>query len=202
MLNFIKYNTITEATKEKLDTSNDQPVVIAPGRFNPPTRGHATMIRELIALGQRLNAKPVIIVVDSKKYDERNPLPGSVRAEYLKRMFPAIDIHVAKNPYEAVFDLHDKHGEVPVGGVTGADRADSYKGMIGRIFGPEEMERYEAKILHRDPDSPEDVAGVSGTKARQAAAANDEGAFRAMTGLGHDDAIKLMALVRKGMGIK
>ena len=202
MLKFKDYNVITEATKEKLDTSNDQPVVIAPGRFNPPTRGHQLMIRELIALGQRLQAKPVIIVVDSGKYDERNPLTGEVRREYLRKMFPAVDIHIAKNPYEAVFDLHDKHNEVPVGGVTGADRAKSYKGMIGRIFGPEEEERYEAQVLHRDPDSNDDVAGVSGTKARQAAADNNEGAFRAMTGLGHDDALQLMSQIRKGLGIE
>ena len=138
MLNFKAYRVITEATKEKLDTSNDAPVVIAPGRFNPPTRGHQQMIRELVALGQQLNAKPVIIVVDSGKQDDRNPLSGEVRKEYLQKMFPSIDIHIAKNPYEAVYDLHDKHGEVPVGGVTGLDRADSYKKMIGRIFGPEE----------------------------------------------------------------
>jgi len=202
VLNFKRYNTLLEAEKEKLDTSNDQPVVIAPGRFNPPTRGHQLMIKELVALGQKLSAKPVIIVVDSGKYDERNPLPGTVRKEYLQKMFPAIDIHIARNPYEAVFNLHDQFHEVPVGGVTGADRADNYKKMIGRIFGPEEMDRYEAKILHRDPDAEGDVAGVSGTKAREAAASGDEGAFRAMTGLDHKDAIELMALVRRGMGIE
>lgn len=201
MLKFKAYANINEATKEKLDTSNDQPVVIAPGRFNPPTRGHQLMIRELIALGQKLNAKPVVIVVDSGKYDERNPLTGEVRKEYILKMFPGVTIHVAKNPYEAVFDLHDKHGEVPVGGVTGADRAKNYKNMIGRIFGPKEEEQYEAVILNRDPDAVDDVAGVSGTKAREAAVANDEGAFRAMTGLGHEDAMQLMSQIRKGMGI-
>jgi len=202
VLKFKQYTTITEAAKQELDTSNDSPVVIAPGRFNPPTRGHQLMIKELIALGQQLNAKPVIIVVDSGKRDERNPLSGTDREAALRKMFPAIDIHIAKNPFEAVFDLHDKHSEVPVGGVTGADRASSYKSMIGRIFGPEEMERYEAKVLHRDPDATDDVAGVSGTKAREAAVRGDEGSFRAMTGLEHDDAIKLMAQIRKGMGIE
>ncbi len=201
MLNFKQYNQLTEAEKEVLDTTNDQPVVIAPGRFNPPTRGHHLMIRELVELGQRLNAKPVVIVVDSGKYNERNPLTGEVRKQVLQKMFPGIDIHIAKNPYEAVYDLHDKHQEVPVGGVTGADRADSYKKMIGRIFGSAEEEQYQAKVLHRDPDSDNDVAGVSGTKAREAASRNDEGSFRAMTGLDHDDAVALMAQIRKGMGV-
>ncbi len=200
MLNFTQYNQIVEAEKEMLDTSNDQPVVIAPGRFNPPTRGHQLMIKELVALGQKLNAKPVVLVVDSGKRDERNPLSGEVRKEYIQKMFPGIDVHVVKNPYMAVYDLHKEYGEVPVGGVTGADRADSYKKMIGRVFGQREEDRYQAKVLHRDPDSPDDVAGASATKARMAAMQNDEGSFRAMTGLEHEDAVRLMDLIRKGTG--
>jgi len=199
VLTFKLYNQITEAEKEKLDTSNDHPVVIAPGRFNPPTRGHQLMIKELVALSQQLNAKPVVLVVDSGKRNERNPLSGEVRKEYLQKMFPGIEIHIVKNPYEGVYDLHDKYGEVPVGGVTGADRADSYKKMVGRIFSAAEEERYQAKVLNRDPDSDVDVAGVSGTKARDAAVRGDEGSFRAMTGLDHRDAMALMAEVRKGM---
>lgn len=201
MLNFKTYKKITESTKGSLDTTNDQPIVIAPGRFNPPTRGHQQLIKTLIQLGQQLNAKPVIIVIDSKKYNERNPLSGDIRVEYLRKMFPGIDIHQAKNAYDAILDLHNDYKEVPVGGVTGADRANSYKELIGRVFGLREKERYEAKILNRDPDA-DDVVGVSGTKAREAAVRNDEGSFRAMTGLNHEDAVTLMALIRKGTGVE
>ena len=96
MLRFQTFNMINEAEKEQLDTSVDRHVVIAPGRYNPPTRGHAAVIKELIQLGHELHAKPVIIVVDSGKYDERNPLTGEVRKEYLHKMFPGIDIHTTQ----------------------------------------------------------------------------------------------------------
>ena len=184
------------------DVSGFSPVVISPGRFNPPHRGHQWMINKLIRLGEQLGARPVVVIVDSGKYGERNPLTGEVRLQYLRRMVPeaGLDFVIAKNPYNAVEEMKG-HGMVPVGGVTGADRADSYKRMIARIFGPEVGDRYQAEILHRDPDSEEDVAGASATKAREAAVADDEAAFRAVTGLGHEDAVDLMQQVRRGMGV-
>ena len=199
---FTLQSYIAEAEKEPIDVSGHEPVVIAPGRFNPPHMGHKLMIDKLIQLGKRLGAKPVVVIVDSGKYDARNPLPGEVRQQYLQKMFPMVDFVIKKNPYFAVYDLHAERNQVPVGGVTGADRADSYKKMVGRIFGPEVENNYQAEVLHRDPDAEGDVAGASATKAREAAANNDEAAFRAITGLGHEDAVQLMAQVRKGMGVE
>lgn len=192
---------LTEAEREPIDVSNFSPVVISPGRFNPPHIGHKLMIDSLVKLGKQLKAKPVVIIVDSGKYDARNPLPGDIRQKYLQKMFPQIQFVIAKNPFLAVTDMIERK-ELPVGGVTGADRADSYKKMIGRIFGPEIEQQYQAHILHRDPDSGDDVAGASATKAREAAANDDEGAFRALTGLGHEDAMELMHLVKQGMGVE
>lgn len=190
---------IAEADTGPIDVSEHKPVVVAPGRFNPPTVGHKRMLKRLVELGQELNAKPVVIVVDSGKYDARNPLPGDVRKEYLSKMFPGVEIMVAKNPYDAIWDMYETRQEYPIGGVTGADRAEAYKEMIRRMLGAKVADQYKAEILHRHPDV-EGIAGVSGSKAREAAVREDEGAFVAMTGLEHDDAIRLMALIRKGMG--
>ena len=186
------------------DVSGHNPVVIAPGRFNPPHRGHRAMIEKLIKLGIELHAEPIVLIIDSGKYGPKNPLPGSVREKYLKKMFPNVRYIVAKNPYEAVAQLANPEEEnvpkfVPVGGVTGSDRAKSYKDMIGRMFGPKAEEKYKAVILHRDPDAEDDVAGVSATKVREAALKGDIGKFRAMTGLKGKDADELMTLVQKGM---
>lgn len=190
---------IAEDAKEQIDVSDHQPAVIAPGRYSPPTRGHKLVIDRLEELAQRLNAKPVVIIVDSGKRSAKNPLSGEVRQQYLQKIFPDMDFVIAPNPYKAVYDLHAEHNLVPVGGVTGADRADSYKKMVGRIFGPEVENAYYPEVLSRDPDAEQDIAGISGTKAREAALADDEGSFRAMTGLEHDDAVALMSLIRQGM---
>lgn len=194
--------TLQNFEKEQIDISDHEPVVIAPGRFNPPQLGHRLVINRLIKLGERLNAKPIVIIVDAGKYDDRNPLPGDVRQQYLQKMFPLVEFIVKPNPYIAVYDLHAERNQYPIGGVTGADRADSYKQMVGRIFGPDVKEVYVTEVIHRDPDSDDDVVGASGSKAREAAANHDEAVFRAVTGFGHEDAIKLMEHVRKGMGVE
>lgn len=189
--------------KEQTDFSSDdlkkmKPVVISPGRFNPPHLGHKLVVGNLVKLGKKLNAKPIVIIVDSGKRDERNPLSGDVRKEYLSKMFPQLHIVVAKNPYEAVAIMGEE-GSVPVGGVTGSDRADSYKKMVGRIFGSDVENKYVTSILHRDPDAG-DVKGISASKVRAAAKAEDVTRVRAMTGLNHDDGVRLTKLLIKGMG--
>jgi len=186
--------------EEVLPSEGLTPVVIAPGRFNPPHKGHGMMINELIALGKQLNAKPIVIVVDSGKYGEKNPLTGDARKQVIEKMFNGIEVHVHKNPYEAVEHIGQKH--VPVGGVTGADRADSYKKMVGRIFGPDIEGKYEAKVLTRDPDAEGDISRISATKVREAARTSDIGTFRAMTGLEGQEAEDLMKAVKKGMGVE
>lgn len=185
---------------ETISITDKKPAVISPGRFNPPTKGHGLMIGKLMKLATELKAEPIIIVVDSEKYDEKNPLTGSVRAEFLKKQFPHVRIEIAKNPYLAVEKLAE-HGFYPVGGVTGSDRADSYKKMVGRMFGPEVESNYKAEVITRDPDA-EGTSGISATKARNAAKENDKATFRSMVGVKEKDADDLMKLVRKGMGLE
>jgi nicotinamide mononucleotide adenylyltransferase len=191
---------IKEADEIK-DFSEHKPIVIAPGRFNPPHRGHKLVIDKLVALGEELGAQPVVLIIDSGKYGPKNPLKGEVRKKYLQKMFPEMRFEVYKNPYEAVDQLSEKEQLIPVGGVAGEDRGNNYKGMVGRIFGEQIMNEYHSEVLHRDPDADiDDVKGISGTKAREAALEGDVPAFRAMTGLDDKDARDLMKQLVDGIG--
>lgn len=176
------------------DVSKFKKIVIAPGRFNPPHRGHKLMIDSLIELGEKLDAEPVVIIADSKKYGPRNPLTGDIRKKYLSKMFPGVRIEISRNPYDAVHEMAQKNKELPVGGVTGSDRGAAYAKMVKKLFGT----KFQTKILHRDPDS-KDIAGVSSTKARQAAENDDVVKFRALTGLEDNEARALMKQLAKGM---
>lgn len=197
MLNFSIYNQIAEAAYP--DTSEMKKIVIAPGRWNPPHRGHNLLVRKLIALGEKLKAEPVIIVVDSGKHNERNPLGGKTRCKYLAEMFPCIDMVIAPNAYEAVVLLKDQ-GKVPVGGVSGSDRANTYKGMVNRVF-QKEME-YVTEVLIRDPES-DDTNGVSSTKVRQAVCEGNFPRFKSMVGLkNRATAVELYEDLRKGLNVK
>lgn len=190
---------IEEADKVK-DFSEHTPIVIAPGRFNPPHRGHKLVIDKLVTLGEKLDAQPVVLIIDSGKYGPKNPLTGQVRKAYLEKMFPEMRYEVYKNPYEAVAELAETEKLVPVGGVAGADRGDNYKGMVGRIFGEQIMNEYQSEVLYRNPDSDsEDIKGISATKARVAAMEGDVAAFRAMTGLDESDSRTLIKLLVDGM---
>ncbi len=190
---------IAESDKIK-DYSEHKPIVIAPGRFNPPHRGHKLVIDKLVELGEKLEAQPVVLVIDSGKYGPKNPLTGSVRKAYLEKMFPEMRFEVYKNPYEAVEQLSETEKLIPIGGVAGADRGSNYKGMVGRIFGEQIMNEYHSEVLYRDPDADSsDIKGISATKAREAAMEGDVAAFRAMTGLDDQDSKNLIKLLVDGM---
>ena len=193
-----KLSEYLEAENGVKDFSQHKRIVIAPGRYNPPHRGHKLVIDKLVALGEQLDAKPIVLIIDSGKYGPANPLNGEVRKEYLQKMFPKIRFEVYKNPYDAVFELAEKEQLIPVGGVAGQDRGDNYKGMVGRIFGNEIKDIYHSEVLHRDPDG-DDLVGISGTKARKAVTEGNVAAFRAMTGLDDRDSRSLMKLLEDGM---
>jgi cytidyltransferase-like protein len=180
---------------EQVNASDLKPVVISPGRFNPPHLGHKSMINELKKLAERKGAEPVVVIVDSGKRNEKNPLDGEVRKKYLQQMQPGVRMCIAKNPYDAVEQLKES-GYVPVGGCCGSDRAGSYKSMVGRIYGKDVEDGYEAVVLFRDSDS-SDVAGVSATKVREAAADDNVTKVRAMTGLNDEDAREMIALMKE-----
>jgi nicotinamide mononucleotide adenylyltransferase len=185
--------------KEPKDLSAHKPIVIAPGRFNPPHRGHKLVIDKLVALGEELDAQPIVLIIDSGKYGPKNPLTGVVRKQYLQKMFPEMRFEVYRNPYEAVENLAENEKLLPIGGVAGQDRGNNYKGMIGRIFGKDVEDRYRSEVLHRDPDADTDIVGISATKAREAAMEGDVAAFRAMTGLNDEDSRSLIKLLVDGM---
>lgn len=178
------------------DFSKHTPVVIAPGRFNPPHRGHKLIIDKAIVLGKQLEATPVVLIIDSGKYSSRNPLNGDVRREYLQKMFPNTQFEVFRNAYEAVVALLNEKKMIPVGVVAGRDRASLYESMLRGILGKDT--KYHVEVLHRDPDA-NGVKGISGTKVRKAAEEGNIPAFRAMTGLEDAAARTLMKMV---VGIK
>lgn len=195
--------TFKEFNKEKgadIDVSDMIPMVIAPGRWNPPHAGHKLIIERLLKLAETERAQPVIIVVDSGNLNDNNPLTGEERVEYIKKQFPCIETVIAKDPFLAVEGLFNNN-KFPVGGVTGTDRADTYKKMIGRMFGPALERQYVAEIIQRDPDSLT-TTGISGTKVRESIIENDYSTFKSMVCLSDHNARQMYELLRERMETK
>lgn len=150
-------------------------LVVAAGRFNPPTAGHEFLIKTLVNEARKHKATPVLIVIEGKHTGEdkvKNPLSGKQRKHFLKLLFPGLKVIVARNPY-FVFETMKKLKFDIVAALSGADR--DYAPLLARTG----HENAKIVTLHRDPEA-SGVQGISATKAKQAAMEKDYAKFASM----------------------
>ena len=181
----------------------DRTVVMAFGRFQPPTIGHELLIHAVQHAAQAANADSVIYVSRTQDH-KNNPLSVDQKIYYLKKMFPTMNFVAAddqvRTPVEAVKHLNNKYNNLIM--IAGSDRATSFQEILNKYNGIE-FNYHTAKVISsgdRDPDS-DSATGMSGTKMREAAVANNLEAFR--QGLPHSinekDAQQLMQAVQQGL---
>ena len=90
----INYRNLLESLPTKT-------IVFAFGRFQPPTSGHALLIKAVQKLAAANKADHVIFA--SRTNDKKkNPLPVDRKIHYLKLMFPRINF-VASNNEQRTF---------------------------------------------------------------------------------------------------
>lgn len=151
-----------------------QPAVITVGRMNPPTRGHAVLVRKVLEIARETGAQPILYLVDGEQTGKdkiKNPLTGAQREAYVKQMFPGIKVDVVTSAYQ-VIDVLEVQGMMPAIWVAGSDRASNYRKMlIGANL--------KGQVVEVDREAGE-ADGVSATAARQAALDGDMESFRAL----------------------
>ena len=137
------------------------------GRFQPPTIGHAKLIRETIKLG-----KAFVFVSSVKpcgKEAEKNPLSSSEKIKYLKLMFPSgvefvdtANCDPSCSGPLAGYKYLKAIGYEDITLVAGSDRAE--------IFGPKaglwKSVETPPKFKGLDREAADAVSQMSGTKAR------------------------------------
>lgn len=183
--------------------------VIAYGRMNPPTAGHALVMNKVKEIADKHNADHCVIL--SRTQDaKKNPLSVEDKVKFAKKIAPGVHVeaatkehptimnHVAKAHEEGVEHLHV---------VAGSDRVEEYKKLINKYHGPETEKAFKSIAVHssgeRDPDA-EGETGISGTKMREHAANNDINSFHGglPKHVSRSDAHEMMKAVRHGMGLK
>src|SRR6056300_1412957 len=181
------------------------------GRFNPPTTGHEKLI-DAMSREQSKNAGSIMYVYPSKSQNaKKDPLPYAKKVAYMKKMFPKharnIIVDKARNVFEIAVSLHNK-GHKAIVMVVGSDRVDEFNSLLNKYNGVEARHGYygfdDIKVVsagERDPDA-EGVTGMSASKMRAAASANDFEQFKLGLPKGFADGKKLFADVRKHMGIR
>lgn len=180
-------------------------VVLAFGRFNPPTIGHELLIKAVKKVAKTHNADHSIYAsrtTDTKK----NPLSVDKKVKYLKLMFPGTNF-VAANEQERTFieaakHLNKKYKNIIM--VAGSDRVQEFTRLLntynGKEFNYDTVEVVSAG--ERDPDA-DDASGMSASKMRALASKGDYAEFKKglPSSIRDIDGRRLMNDVRQGMGL-
>ena len=191
------------AVGEALDKANK--LIFAFGRFNPPTTGHAKLMKEVITQARKNNANHIVYA--SASTDRRkNPLDVLTKVKFMKKMFPQNNIQAAGGKLRTFMEIlkfFDKlYGEVIM--VAGSDRVREFQALADKYNGKDYNYRKitVASSGERDPDA-EGVSGMSASKMREMAKNNDYRNFKSgVTGLSDSETRELFNAVKKGMGIR
>ena len=191
------------AVGEALDKANK--LIFAFGRFNPPTTGHAKLMKEVITQARKNNANHIVYA--SASTDRRsNPLDVNTKVKFMKKMFPQNNIKAAggnQRTFMEILKFFDKmYGNIIM--IAGSDRVNEFQKLADKYNG-RDYNYKSIKLIssgERDPDA-EGVSGMSASKMREMAKNNDYRNFKSgVTGLSDSETRQLFNAVKKGMGIR
>jgi phosphopantetheine adenylyltransferase len=181
------------------------------GRFNPPTTGHELLLNKVAAVAKQNAGAPYYIFASHSENPKKDPLPYTKKVAYMKKMFRKharnIVVDKARNVFEIAVSLHNK-GHKAIVMVVGSDRVSEFESLLNKYNGVEARHGYygfdNIEIVsagERDPDA-EGVSGMSASKMRAAASANDFDQFKLGLPKGFNQGMSLFKDVRKFMGIR
>lgn len=180
-------------------------VVVAWGRFNPPTIGHQKLID---AVAKIAGQDDYFIYPTHTHKKPKDPLPCDLKVDYMRKMFPTHAKHIIydKSVNTIIKLLQTYQGTyADLTLVAGSDRVPQYETLLNKYNGVEYTYRKLEVVSagERDPDA-DGASGMSASKMRAAASEANVAAFRSgiPSTLNDADMMKLMKAVRDGMGIK
>ena len=194
---------ITRAVQEALD--NSKKLIFAFGRFNPPTIGHAKLMREVITQARKNNANHIVYA--SASQDKRsNPLDVKTKVKFMQKMFRQNKIKAAggtQRTFMEILKFYNKmYGEIVM--VAGSDRINEFQKLADKYNG-KDYDYKSIKVVssgERDPDA-EGVSGMSASKMREMAKNDDYRSFKkGVVSLSDSDTKALFNAVKKGMDIR
>ena len=154
-----------------------RPAVIAFGRFQPPTLGHARLVDYLRFEAAKRKATPILF--PSATQDPiRNPLPFAEKVRFLRQLFPGLAVSgnkIVRTPIDALVVVK-RMGFDAVWFVVGSDETQAFMRFGNYV----RLKEYGVLTVPGARDEKlSGVVGMSGTKLRQAAQQDDWKTFRA-----------------------
>jgi hypothetical protein len=178
--------------------------VLAFGRLNPPTIGHAKLVDAI----KSQDGDHYLFLSQTQK-PKTDPLDFATKLKFAKQFFPGVNVghQSVRTPVQAL-EMLQSLGYTDVVFIAGSDRVDGFQSMFDKYNGqPDKSGKVPFKFNtlkvvsagERDPDA-DDVSGMSASKMRAAAAAGDLKTFA--QGVPDKKLAQTMYdAVRKGMGV-
>lgn len=198
--------------KSVKDTRRSKTIVVAFGRFQPPTSGHQLLFNKVVDTARKMGADHVIGF--SRSHDpKKNPLSPSRKHFWLKRLFPGVNFinsDEIKTPFDLIYKMADM-GYDHVVFVGGEDRSEDYDDSVMRKLmkhsDPKKrlkLKRYDFVLAGKRDESASGVQGMSASKMRAAVAENDKKSFaKGMpSAANRDDIVRLFNDLKSGMRLK
>jgi hypothetical protein len=178
--------------------------VLAFGRLNPPTVGHAKLVDAITS-----QEGDHYLFLSQTQKPKTDPLDFATKMKFAKQFFPGVNVgHPGvRTPVQALEKLQSL-GYTDIIFIAGSDRVDGFQKLFDTYNGqPDKAGNVPFKFNsikvvsagERDPDA-DDVSGMSASKMRAAAAQGELETFA--QGVPNKKLAKTMFdAVRKGMGV-
>ena len=182
-------------------------LTVAFGRFNPPTTGHEKLLDTVASSSDDGD----YVIVPSRSQDpKKNPLDPDTKVSIMRQMYPKHSERIVNDPgNRTIFDVLKKahmDGYENVRIIGGADRVKEFEKLAGNYNGKlYQFGNVEVRSAgERDPDSEDDVTGMSASKQRKAAAEGDFKTFAkgVPATMNQKQAKELYNTLRSAMNIK
>ena len=188
----------------KIKEAKGRHIAFTFGRFNPPTIGHEKLLQKLFSV----RADNHLVFLSRSEDSDKNPLSFREKQKVMKQMFPRyasnIIVSGSNRVFDIVTDLYNK-GATELSMVVGSDRVREFDTTIKRYNGVKSRHGYynfdNINIVsagERDPDA-DGATGMSASKMRAAAKANDLNSFKKGLPSTFRDAERLLKRLRQGM---
>lgn len=190
------------------EAKQSKTAVLTYGRMNPPTIGHVKLAKKVEAVASKNGADSFVFLSPSQNA-KKDPLSPERKLFYAKKVLGRTsDIEVKPNIFKGLSDLYDK-GYRKIIFVVGSDRigefskiVPKYNGVDGKSHGFYNFESIDFESSgERDPDA-EGVEGMSASKLRSLAIADDFDEFKQGTNLSDKDAKSMYNEIRRSMKVE
>ena len=197
--------------RDFIQEATEKHAVMAFGRMNPPTTGHAKLVDKVKEVAAEHDASHHVVLSHSQD-PSKNPLSAKDKLKHAKRFFPNTNLSTSDSEHPTFLHhaakLH-KQGVTHLHMVAGSDRVPEYKKKLAQYNGKHEGALFNFKKItvhsagERDPDA-EGAEGMSASKMRGHASTGNFKEFNKgiPSHVQPHHAKELFSDVRKHMGIK